>query len=178
MQACFTAFLRTFCARLKSQYGRDGRLGTKISQVEQFCAEVGQHLLVRPHTARSDLPGPAGLLDSEYTCTHGVLKPTNHGEPSVRPVLRAGLVSSKPKTGSRALRIRHEASALRPSSVLIRNRAVGAAVTALQQLEGAIQKAAARMEESSRGPISLEVGPCTSIRIGNVRLVCKSAGAL
>ncbi|CAL5221870.1 g4132 [Coccomyxa viridis] len=86
--ACFTAFLRTFCARLKSQYGRDGRLGTKISQVEQFCAEVGQHLLVRPHTAR--------------------------------------------------------------------NRAVGAAVTALQQLEGAIQKAAARMEESSRGPISLE----------------------
>ena len=54
---------------------------------------------------------------------------------------------------------------------------MGAAVTALQQLEGAIQKAAARMEESSRGPISLEVGPCASIRIGDVRLVCKSAGA-
>ncbi len=51
-------------------------------------------------------------------------------------------------------------------NVLIRNRAVGAAVTALQQLEGAIQKAAARMEESSRGPISLEVGPAHSIAPG------------
>ena len=52
LQACFTAFLRTFCARLKSQYGKEYRLGSKIGQVEQFCAEVGQHLLVRPHTAR------------------------------------------------------------------------------------------------------------------------------
>ena len=58
MQACFTGFLRTFCKRLKSQYGRDVRLGTKISQVEQFCAEVGQHLLVRPHTARSAIQTP------------------------------------------------------------------------------------------------------------------------
>ena len=36
---------------------------------------------------------------------------------------------------------------------------MGAAVTALQQLEGAIQKAAGRMEENSRVPLSLEVGP-------------------
>lgn len=67
VQACFTAFLRTFCGRLKSQYGRDGRLSTKISQVEQFCAEVGQHLLVRPHTARSALLRHAGLLPSRAT---------------------------------------------------------------------------------------------------------------
>ena len=46
---------------------------------------------------------------------------------------------------------------VKASAVLPRNRAVGAAVTALQQLEGAIQKAAAKMEESSRGPLSLEV---------------------
>ncbi|CAK0779917.1 hypothetical protein CVIRNUC_004888 [Coccomyxa viridis] len=81
--ACFTAFLRTFCSRLKSQYGKEYRLGSKIGQVEQFCAEVGQHLLVRPHTAR--------------------------------------------------------------------NRAVGAAITALQQLEGAVRKADPRLDELSAG---------------------------
>ncbi len=52
MQACFTALLRTFCERLKREYGHDRRLGDKITQVEHFCAEVGQHLLVRPHNAR------------------------------------------------------------------------------------------------------------------------------
>ena len=51
-QACFTAFLRAFCERLKREYGRDRRLGEKITQVEHFCSEVGQHLLVRPHNAR------------------------------------------------------------------------------------------------------------------------------
>jgi hypothetical protein len=51
-QACFTAFLRTFCKRLKREYGRDQRLSDKITQVEHFCSEVGQHLLVRPHNAR------------------------------------------------------------------------------------------------------------------------------
>lgn len=59
-QACFTAFLKAFCAKLKSQYGRDGRLANKIGQVEQFCAEVGQHLLVRPHNARCATPHTAG----------------------------------------------------------------------------------------------------------------------
>lgn len=52
MQACFTAFLRTFCSKLKAHYGRNGGLVQKITQVEQFCSEVGQHLLVRPHNAR------------------------------------------------------------------------------------------------------------------------------
>ena len=47
-----TAFLRAFCERLKREYGRDRRLGEKITQVEHFCSEVGQHLLVRPHNAR------------------------------------------------------------------------------------------------------------------------------
>ena len=64
------------------------------------------------------------------------------------------------------------ALALRPPNVLIRNRAVGAAVTALQQLEGAIQKAAARMEESSRGPSSLEVGPLSN----HQKLGCMAVG--
>ncbi len=40
---------------------------------------------------------------------------------------------------------------------MCRNRAVGAAVTALQQLEGAIKKVAARMEENARGTVSVEV---------------------
>lgn len=39
-----------------------------------------------------------------------------------------------------------------------RNRAVGAAVTALQQLEGAIKRVAAHMDELPRAPVVLEVG--------------------
>ena len=69
-QACFTAFLRTFCKRLKREYGRDQRLGDKITQVEHFCSEVGQHLLVRPHNARcvTSLRGPPKLLFGTPCC--------------------------------------------------------------------------------------------------------------
>ncbi len=119
VQACFTAFLRTFCARLKSQYGRDGRLGTKISQVEQFCAEVGQHLLVRPHAARSALPSHASLLTQKFTCSHEIPEPTHHAEGYRGSVLGAGLVPSKQKGQQSAqtvhLCLHQRTSALWPS---------------------------------------------------------------